>query len=70
MRDWLGAGHSQSCIDAVYGVGSTQCMLYSVYTVLGVCYTRCMLYFMYTVLVLTIVRGIGEIDSDDLTSSS
>jgi len=36
MRDWLGAGDSQCWDDAVCGVCSTQCMLYSVYAVLGV----------------------------------
>jgi len=44
MRDWLGAGDSRSRDDAVRGVCSTQCMLYTVYAVLGVCCTRCMLY--------------------------
>jgi len=32
MRDWLGAGDSQSLDDAVYSVCSTRCMLYSVLT--------------------------------------
>jgi hypothetical protein len=41
MRDWLGAGDSRSWDDAVCGVCSTQCMLYSVYAELGVCCTRC-----------------------------
>jgi len=50
MRDWLGAGDSQSWDDAVRGVCSTRCMLYSVYAVLGVCCTRCMLYSVYAVL--------------------
>ena len=36
MRDWLGAGGSQSWDDAVCGVCSTQCMQYSVYAVLRV----------------------------------
>ena len=36
MRDWLGAGDSQSWDDAVCGVCCTQCMLYSVYAILGV----------------------------------
>jgi len=40
MRDWLGAGDSRSWDDAVLGVYSTWCMLYSVYAVLGVCCTR------------------------------
>jgi len=35
-KDWLGAGDSRSWDDAVRGVCSTQCMLYSVYAVLGV----------------------------------
>jgi len=52
MRDWLGAGDSRCLDDAVHGVCSTQCMLYSVYALLGVCCTRCMLY-----LVLTLDHG-------------
>jgi len=50
MRDWLGAGDSRSWDDAVRGVCSTWCMLYSVYGVQGVCCTRCMLYLVYAVL--------------------
>jgi len=50
MRDWLGAGDSGFWDDAVRGVCSTQCMLYTVYAVLGVCCTRCMLYSVYAVL--------------------
>jgi len=50
MRDSLGAGDSRSWDDAVLGVCSTRCMLYSVYAVLGVCCTRCMLYSVYAVL--------------------
>jgi len=49
LRDWLGAGDSRSLDDAVRGVHSTQCMLYSVYTVLGVCWSWCMLYSVLTV---------------------
>jgi len=41
MRDWLGAEDSGSWDNAVRGVCSTQCMLYSVYAVLGVCCTQC-----------------------------
>jgi len=41
MRDWVGAGDSGSWDNAVCGVCSTQCMLYSVYAVLGVYCTRC-----------------------------
>jgi len=36
MREWLGVGDSQSWDDAVRGPCSTQCMLYSVYTVFSV----------------------------------
>jgi hypothetical protein len=36
MRDWLGAGVSRCCDDAVRGVCSMRCMQYSVYAVLGV----------------------------------
>jgi len=36
MRDWLGAGASRSWDDAVLGLCSTLCMLYSVYAILGV----------------------------------
>jgi hypothetical protein len=36
MRDWLGAGDSQSWDDAVRCVCSSQCMQYAVYTVLCV----------------------------------
>jgi len=36
MRDWLGVGDSRSWDNAVCGVCSLQCMLYSVYAVLGV----------------------------------
>jgi len=39
-RNWLGAGGSGSCDNAVRGVCSTQCMLDSVYVVLAVCCTR------------------------------
>ena len=35
-RDWVGAGDSRCCVDAVCRVCSTQCFLYSVYAVLGV----------------------------------
>jgi len=36
MRDWLGAGDSQSWDDEVLGLCYTQCMLYLGYAVLGV----------------------------------
>jgi hypothetical protein len=36
LRNWLGAGDSQSWNYAVCGVYSTQCMQYTVYAVLGV----------------------------------
>jgi len=32
MRDWLGAGDSRSWDNAVHGVRSRQCMLYSLLT--------------------------------------
>jgi len=50
MKDWLAVGDSQSWNDAVRGVCSTQCMLYSVNAVFGVCSTRCLLYRVYAVL--------------------
>jgi len=50
MKDWLGVGDSQFWDDAVRGICSTQCILYSVYAVLGVCCTWCMLYSVYAVL--------------------
>jgi len=53
-RDWLGAGDSRSWDDAVPGVCSTRCMLYSVYAILGV--NSWSLH--------------GEIDRDDLTLCS
>ena len=75
MRNWLGAGYSPSWDDAVHGVCSTHCMLYSVYAVLCVCCTRCMLYSVYAVLGVCCTRvnsasWHGEINSDDLTSCS
>jgi len=50
LRDWLGAGDSQSWDNAVRSVCSRQHMQYSVYAVLGVCCIRCMLYLLYAVL--------------------
>ena len=44
MTGWLGAEDSRYWDDAVRGVCSSQCMLYS-----GVCCTRCMLYLVLTV---------------------
>jgi len=44
IRDWLGGGDSRSWDDAVCGVYSTQCMLYSVYAC-----TWCMLYSVLTI---------------------
>jgi hypothetical protein len=47
-RDWLGAGDSRSWDDAVCSVRGTQCMLYSVYTVVCVYCSLCMLYSVLT----------------------
>jgi hypothetical protein len=58
MRDWLGAGDSQSWDDAVRSVCCTQCMLYSVYAVLSVCCTQCMLYSVYAELSVCCTRCI------------
>jgi len=68
-------------VDAVLGVGCTQCMLYSVYAVLGVCCTQCMLYSEYAVLGVCCTRcmlysvsthdhDMEEIERDELTLCS
>jgi len=59
MRDWLGAGDSQSWDDG-----------YAVYAVLSVCCIRCMVYSVYAVLGVNSWSCHGEIDKNDSTSCS
>ena len=60
----------QYSVNGVLSVCCTRCMLYSVHAVLGACCTRCMLYSVYTVLGVNSRSWHGEIERDDLTSSS